>query len=75
MPVKKFTIGKLRDAFRLIDEGVQMIEDQDPISERFITVSRKVSDSLQMYRTIYNLYYNKRAGCPFVRSSVRPSGR
>ncbi|KAF2350245.1 HTH CenpB-type DNA-binding domain [Trinorchestia longiramus] len=69
-PVKMFTATKLDEAFTLISDAMKLLELQDPNSERFCKFSRDITNSLQVYRSIYNEKKNDKYHSCFA---VKPS--
>lgn len=52
-PQRLLTMKGMASAFRLIEEGLNILGDEDPNHERFSKVQRVVLDGIQCYREIY----------------------
>lgn len=50
---KKFDIKLLAQAFRKFDEGLELLEKQDPNTSRYASVSRNIATALECYKKIY----------------------
>ncbi|XP_068187801.1 jerky protein homolog-like isoform X2 [Antennarius striatus] len=84
LPVKKFETKLLEAAFLKIEEGLALLEGQDPNVERFSKVSRSIHEALQCYRFIYDenrkatetsldRTFKTRSSTTATRSSAMPS--
>ena len=54
VPIKKFETKLLASAFSKFEEGLQLLEGQDPNVERFLKVQSTIQDALNCYHLIYD---------------------
>ncbi|KAK3883528.1 hypothetical protein Pcinc_011179 [Petrolisthes cinctipes] len=54
VPTKHFQTKVMAQAFALFEEGLTLLESQDPNEERHVKVSSAVNDALKCYHVIYD---------------------
>ncbi|GLV42032.1 hypothetical protein CBL_05009 [Carabus blaptoides fortunei] len=50
---KRFDTKLLAQAFKKFDEGLELLEQQDPNTSRYASVSRHIANALECYKQIY----------------------